>query len=352
MLLQGVWLLVGLVVLTFGAEFLVRGAARIASAFRISRLVIGLTVVAFGTSAPELAVSVGSALQGQADLAIGNVAGSNIFNVLAVLGLSALFAPLVVERQLVRLDVPIMIGASLLVWALCTGGAITRAEGGLLAALLLVYIGWTVWQARREGVPPGDDDDAVTPNLLRDISLVLVGLAMLVGGAQLLVQAAVNIAQQLGVSELVIGLTIIAAGTSLPELATSLLASLRGERAIAVGNIVGSNIFNLFGVLGFTALVSPEGLAVAKAAMAVDIPIMVAAAVACFPIFFTRLVSRHEGATFTLLYVAYTAYLILDARSHHLEDEFTAVLIYGALPATALVIAIAVWDGVHKRRWQ
>jgi cation:H+ antiporter len=149
----------------------------------------------------------------------------------------------------------------------------------------------------------------------------------------------------------VIGLTIIAAGTSLPELATSLLASLRGQREIAVGNIVGSNIFNLFGVLGLTALVSPEGLAVARAAMAVDIPIMVAAAVACFPIFFTRLISRHEGATFALLYVAYATYLVLDARHHHLEDEFTAVLIYGALPATALVIAIAIWDGVHKRRW-
>jgi cation:H+ antiporter len=350
MLLQLLWLVLGLVVLTFGAELLVRGATRIAAALRISRLVIGLTVVAFGTSAPEFAVSIGSALQGEVDLAIGNVVGSNIFNVLAVLGLSALVAPLVVDRQLIRLDVPIMIGASFLVWALCAGGGLTRAEGALLFALLLAYIGWSVWQARRENTPEVEDDD-VAPHLPRDAGLVLLGLALLVGGAQLLVNAAVDIAQQLGVSQLVIGLTIIAAGTSLPELATSLLASLRGQREIAVGNIIGSNIFNLFGVLGLTALVSPEGLAVARAAMVIDIPIMVAAAVACFPIFFTRLVSRHEGATFALLYVAYTVYLVLDARSHHLEDEFTAVLLYGALPATALVIAIAVWDGVHKRRW-
>jgi cation:H+ antiporter len=351
MLLQLLWLVLGLVVLTFGAELLVRGATRIAAALRISRLVIGLTVVAFGTSAPEFAVSIGSALQGEVDLAIGNVVGSNIFNVLAVLGLSALVAPLVVDRQLIRLDVPIMIGASFLVWALCAGGGLTRAEGALLFALLLAYIGWSVWQARRENTPEVEDDDDVAPHLPRDAGLVLLGLALLVGGAQLLVNAAVDIAQQLGVSQLVIGLTIIAAGTSLPELATSLLASLRGQREIAVGNIIGSNIFNLFGVLGLTALVSPEGLAVARAAMVIDIPIMVAAAVACFPIFFTRLVSRHEGATFALLYVAYTVYLVLDARSHHLEDEFTAVLLYGALPATALVIAIAVWDGVHKRRW-
>jgi cation:H+ antiporter len=350
MLLQLLWLVLGLVVLTFGAELLVRGATRIAAALRMSRLVIGLTVVAFGTSAPEFAVSIGSALQGEVDLAIGNVVGSNIFNVLAVLGLSALVAPLVVDRQLIRLDVPIMIGASFLVWALCAGGGLTRAEGALLFALLLAYIGWSVWQARRENTPEVEDDD-VAPHLPRDAGLVLLGLALLVGGAQLLVNAAVDIAQQLGVSQLVIGLTIIAAGTSLPELATSLLASLRGQREIAVGNIIGSNIFNLFGVLGLTALVSPEGLAVARAAMVIDIPIMVAAAVACFPIFFTRLVSRHEGATFALLYVAYTVYLVLDARSHHLEDEFTAVLLYGALPATALVIAIAVWDGVHKRRW-
>jgi cation:H+ antiporter len=351
MLLQLLWLVLGLVVLTFGAELLVRGATRIAAALRMSRLVIGLTVVAFGTSAPEFAVSIGSALQGEVDLAIGNVVGSNIFNVLAVLGLSALVAPLVVDRQLIRLDVPIMIGASFLVWALCAGGGLTRAEGALLFALLLAYIGWSVWQARRENTPEVEDDDDVAPHLPRDAGLVLLGLALLVGGAQLLVNAAVDIAQQLGVSQLVIGLTIIAAGTSLPELATSLLASLRGQREIAVGNIIGSNIFNLFGVLGLTALVSPEGLAVARAAMVIDIPIMVAAAVACFPIFFTRLVSRHEGATFALLYVAYTVYLVLDARSHHLEDEFTAVLLYGALPATALVIAIAVWDGVHKRRW-
>jgi cation:H+ antiporter len=352
MAIHALWLALGFAVLTCGAELLVRGAAGIAAALRISPLVIGLTVVAFATSAPELAVAIGAALEGRPDLAIGNVVGSNIFNVLAILGVSALVAPLVVDRQLIRLDVPIMIAASVLVWLLCAGGVLGRAEGALLFVLPLAYIGWLVRQSRRENAANGaDDPDAPPPRLGRDLVLAAAGLALLVLGARWLVAGASGIATALGVSELVIGLTIVAAGTSLPELATSLLASLRGQRGIAVGNVIGSNLFNLLGVLGLTAMVAPGGIPVARAALAVDIPIMVAVAVACFPIFFTRLVSRHEGATFLLLYVLYGAWLVLDARHHHLEDEFTAVILYGVLPATALVIAIAIRDGLHRRRW-
>lgn len=354
MLVQLLLLLAGLAVLTFGAELLVKGASRLAAAFGLSPLLIGLTVVAFGTSAPELAVSVGAAWQGQPDLAVGNVVGSNIFNVLAILGLSAIVAPLAVDRQLIRWDVPLMVGASLLVWFMCQDRSISRLEGGLLFGLLLGYLAWTVWQARREPASAaGSEADAGSLSPSRpwvDALLVLGGLLLLVGGSELLLDAAVAIARGYGVSELVIGLTIIAAGTSLPELATSVLATLRGQREIAVGNVIGSNLFNLLGVLGVTALVSELGIPVARAARVVDIPVMVAVAVACLPIFFTRLISRHEGAMFVALYVAYSTYLVLDARHHHLEDEFTKVFMYGVLPATLLVLAIAVRDGVQKRR--
>ena len=350
MLLQLLIFAVGMAILTFGAEMLVKGSSRLAAAFGVSPLLVGLTVVAFGTSAPELAVSVGAVLQDQPDLAIGNVVGSNVFNVLAILGLSALVAPLAIDRQLIRWDVPVMVGASLLVWLMCGDQSVSRIEGGVLFGLLLVYIGWSIWKARSDSNRAEESVDVVPRRPLRDGLLILAGLALLVLGSELLLDAAVAIARGFGISELVIGLTIVAAGTSLPELATSVLATLRGQREIAVGNVIGSNIFNIFGVLGLSALVADYGLPVAKAAQIVDIPVMVAVAVACLPIFFTRLISRHEGATLLALYAVYATYLVLDARQHHLEDELTTVVLYGVLPATALVLAIAVRDGLQRRR--
>ncbi len=351
MLLQLLIFAAGMAVLTFGAELLVKGSSRLAAAFGVSPLLVGLTLVAFGTSAPEMAVSVGAVLQDQPDLAIGNVVGSNVFNVLAILGLSALVAPLAIDRQLIRWDVPIMVGASLLVWLMCSDQAVSRFEGGVLFGLLLVYIGWSIWKARSDPTRVSEAVGDTPPRRpLRDGLLIIAGLALLIIGSELLLDAAVAIARGFGISELVIGLTIVAAGTSLPELATSVLATLRGQREIAVGNVIGSNIFNIFGVLGLSALVADYGLPVAKAAQHVDIPVMVAVAIACLPIFFTRLISRHEGATLLALYVVYATYLVLDARQHHLEDELTTVVLYGVLPATALVLAIAVRDGLQKRR--
>ncbi len=350
MLLQLLIFAVGMAVLTFGAELLVKGSSRLAAAFGVSPLLVGLTVVAFGTSAPEMAVSVGAVLQDQPDLAIGNVVGSNVFNVLVILGLSALVAPLAVDRQLIRWDVPVMVGASLLVWLVCADQSISRMEGGVLFGLLLAYIGWSIWRARSDSTSVDAAAEAVPRRPLRDGLLILAGLALLVAGSEALLGAAVAIARGFGISELVIGLTIVAAGTSLPELATSVLATLRGQREIAVGNVIGSNIFNMFGVLGLSALVADYGLPVAKAALAVDIPVMVAVAIACLPIFFTRLISRHEGATLLALYVVYATYLVLDARHHRLEDELTTVVVYGVLPATVLVLAIAFRDGLQRRR--
>lgn len=308
-------MLLGLVLLVAGAEFLVRGAAQLAARLGVAPLTIGLTVVAFGTSAPELAISVGSSLEGQAEIALGNVVGSNIFNVLFILGACALILPLVVSTALIRRDVPIMIGASLLVLLLAADGELSRSEGLLLVAGLVGYIYMQFRQGR-------DSSDAEIPEIVsgalpRQLLAVLLGLILLVAGARVFVDGAVSLAQMLGVSELVIGLTIVAAGTSLPEVATSIMASIRGQRDIAVGNVIGSNIFNLLCVLGAALLVAPAPLQVNQQVLLFDLPVMLMVAVVCLPIFFTGYqVSRAEGALFLTAYLAYTSYLVLLALGH------------------------------------
>ena len=337
----------GLALLVLGAEFLVRGASRLALSAGISPLVVGLTVVAFGTSAPEMAVSVGAAVSGKNDLAVGNVVGSNIFNVLLILGISAIISRLVVSLQLVRQEVPVMIAASLLLLLLCADGRVGFIDGALLVALLLAYTVFVIAQSRRElktqadAAATDDHGDGWDRHWAVQVLLVLGGLGLLVLGANWLVAAAVAVAKGLGVSELVIGLTILAAGTSLPEVATSVLAAIRGQRDIAVGNVVGSNIFNILGVLGITAVSAPQGLVVAPAMVVFDIPVMTAVAVACLPVFFTgHLIARWEGALFVALYAAYTAYLILAARQHDALDTFGAAMTFVVLPLVALTLAI------------
>ncbi|HSC00487.1 MAG TPA: calcium/sodium antiporter [Burkholderiaceae bacterium] len=337
----------GLTLLVLGAEFLVRGASKLALSAGISPLVVGLTVVAFGTSSPELAVSVQAAVSGRNDLAVGNVVGSNIFNVLFILGASALISRLVVARQLVRQEVPVMIGVSLLLLLLCMDARVGRVDGALLVALLLGYTVLVTVQSRRElktqagAVEAGGDDAGWDRHLAMQVLLVVGGLGLLVLGANWLVEAAVAIAKVLGVSELVIGLTILAAGTSLPEVATSILAAMRGQRDIAVGNVVGSNIFNILGVLGISAVAASQGLMVAPAMVAFDIPVMMAVAVACLPVFFTgHLIARWEGALFVALYAAYTMYLILAARQHDALDTFGAAMIFVVLPLVSLTLAV------------
>jgi len=345
----------GLVLLGLGAELLVRGASRLAAALGIPPIVIGLTVVAFGTSAPELAVSLKSALSGQADIALGNVIGSNILNVLLILGASALIVPLVVHAQLVRLDVPLLIAASVAALLMALDGRIGRLEGLLLFAGAVAYTGFLIRQSRRENAAVQAEYAAqYAPrgaSLLTNALLVLAGLGLLVAGSRLLVTAAVAFARSLGVSELIVGLTIVAAGTSLPEIATSILAAARGERDIAVGNVVGSNLFNILIVLGLTALVSPDGVAVAPGALDFDLPVMVAVAVACLPIFFTgHLIARWEGGLFLGYYLAYTSYLVLDAAGHDALPMFSAVMSAFVLPLTALTVAVAVGRALRQRR--
>ena len=348
-------LLAGFVLLVGGADLLVRGAARLAAASGLSPLVIGLTVVAVGTSAPELATSIGAALTGSPDIALGNIVGSNIANVLLILGVTALFAPLVVSQQLVRLDVPIMLGASLLVIGLSLDGGLGRGDGIALLALALAYIGLLLWLAKRQpDTEAGPDGDTVAPLWWRDTLYVVAGLALLVLGARWLVGGAVRIAEVLGVSEMVIGLTVVAVGTSLPELATSILATVRGQRDMAVGNIVGSCIFNLLLVLGATAAFAPAGIAVAQSVMRFDFPVMTAVAFACLPIFFTGFrVRRWEGALFVAYYVAYTGYLLLRSAEHAGLPAYSMAMMSFVVPLTVITLALLsarAWHYQRRRR--
>ena len=349
----------GLVFLILGAELLVRGSSRLAASFGVSPLVIGLTVVGFGTSAPELAVCLDAALTGNADIALGNVVGSNIFNVLFILGVSALIAPLWVSQRLVRLDVPLMIGGSLLLVGMALDGKVGRLEGGLLFAGILTYLGLCIRLSRAEtdsvkeeyALAYGPRKPASMAQRARLVVLVLVGLVLLVLGARWLVAGAVSLARVLGLSELIIGLTIVAAGTSLPEVATSVTASFRGERDIAVGNVVGSNLFNILAVLGIAALVSPQGVEVSRAALRFDLPVMTAVAVACLPIFFTgNRISRWEGALFLGYYVAYMAYLTLDATQHDALPGFSTTMAAFVLPLTIVTLLVLVVRSVRERR--
>ncbi len=349
------WFVLGLVALVVGAELLVRGASKLALSFGISPLVVGLTIVAFGTSAPELAVSVQSAWAGQVDIALGNVVGSNLFNILFILGISALIVPLVVHQQIIRQEVPIMIGASLLLWALAADGGISRWEGFLLAGLIVTYTVFIIRQSRRETAAiKAEYDDAfeATPTGWDahwgvQVLMLLVGLGLLVLGANWLVEAAVAFAKYLGVSELIIGLTIVAIGTSLPEVATSIMAAIRGERDIAVGNVVGSNIFNILSVLGLSASVAPGDLIVAPAMLAFDLPVMVAVALICLPVFFNgALITRGEGVLFLALYVAYTMYLILQSTGHAALNAYSTTMSL-VLPLVAVMLLVLAW-----RHWR
>lgn len=344
--------------LVVGAELLVRGASRLALAAGISPLVVGLTVVAFGTSAPELAVTVGSAFAGEADVALGNVVGSNIFNILFILGLAALVRPLVVAQQLVRLDVPLVIAAGVLTLLMGLDGRIGRVDGAVLTLGILAYTVFLVRQSRRESsavVAEYDeafeqDIPAATVRPLVNVGLLVVGLGMLVVGSNWLVSAAVDTATRLGVSELVIGLTIVAAGTSLPEVATSVLATLRGERDIAVGNVVGSCLFNLLAVLGLGSLVAPDGVPVPDSALAFDMPVMIAVSIAALPVLFTgHTIARWEGAVFLGYYVGYTSYLVLDATGQGAATHVAAAMTWFVLPLTLLTIAVGVVRAMRER---
>jgi cation:H+ antiporter len=345
--------------LLVGAESLVKGASRLAGLFGIPPLIIGLTIVAYGTSAPELAVSVQSTLNGQGDIALGNVIGSNIFNVLMILGISALVAPLQVAQQLIRLDVPIMIGMSSLVLLFALDRSLQASDGIILVIGSVAYTLFLLYQSRKE-----TDADVQAEyeqeygnrspgrlSWIKNLGLMLLGGFTLVFGSRLFITGAVDIAETMGVSQLIIGLTIVAGGTSLPELATSMVATMRGERDIAVGNVVGSNIFNLLAVIGAASLLSSEGLSIPPAVLNFDLPVMVAVAVACIPIFATgNIISRWEGFLFIGYYVAYTTYLILRAADHESLEIFSRVMLLFVIPITVITLVTVLLRYLPKKR--
>lgn len=331
------WLAIGLVLLTLGAEWLVRGASTLALAAKISPLVVGLTVVAFGTSAPELFVTVAATIEGEPGIALGNVVGSNIFNVLFILGISAMIVPLTVAPQLLRVDLPLMIGVSAVAALLAIDGGIGRYEGLAFLIGLVLYTSVTIWISRRtkriaaeapapifaETAEPGSPEaiDPGHPTLLRTLlhlGLVIVGLALLVAGSRLFTNGAVETARAIGVSEFVIGVTLVAAGTSLPEVAASIMAAVKGER----GNVVGSNIFNILCVLGAAGVVGGS-VPVPRETLTFDIVVMIGTAVVCLVLCWTgRRISRGEGALFFALYIAYLFALWLRAP----EESAAAML--------------------------
>jgi cation:H+ antiporter len=344
-----VLLAAGLGLLGVGGEMLVRGASQLASRFGVSPLVVGLTVVAFGTSAPELAVSLQAVQADAADIAVGNVLGSNIFNILLILGLSAVIAPLTITRRIVRIEVPLVIAISALAWLLARDGRVAALDGVMLLIAVVAYTGWMLWSVWADAASEESSNADATPSGPAVSTVTaLAGLGLLVLGSRWFVEGAVGLAQSLGVSDVVIGLTVVAAGTSLPEVAASLVAAARGHRDMAVGNVLGSNIFNLTVILGTTA-VAAGGLTVAPGVVSFDLIVMVAVAVACLPIFVTgHRIARWEGGLFLAYYIAYTTYIVLDATGHDQLPHFRDAMIFFALPLTAMTLLILATRSVVR----
>ena len=309
-------LLLGLVLLYLGAEGLVRGSASLALRLGVGPLLVGLTVVAFGTSAPEMMVSVKAAYLGQGDISVGNVVGSNICNIGLILGCSALIVPIKVASQIVRIDTPIMIAATALAIGLLYDGSLSRVEGSVFSALLIVYVVFSIRLAQREAADPlarefSEEVKVSRRGVVLDVLMVLAGLVMLVFGARFLVDAAMEIAKAAGLSEAVIGLTIVAVGTSLPEFATSVIAAVKKESDIAVGNIVGSNIFNILGILGVSAMITPLG---SSGITGVDLGVMAAFALALWGFSASgHRITRTEGLLVIAAYTGFTVWLVAQA---------------------------------------
>ena len=348
----------GLFILILGADLLVRGASRLAAAFGISPLVIGLTIVAIGTASPEIAVSIQAAANGQGDLTLGNVLGSNIFNILFILGVTSIVAPIVIAKQLIRKDAPILLGISLLVFVLALDGNLGAFDGIILLLLVAIYIYFAVKQSHSESREVQKEyakeyaqkESRTTKNFISNISFILVGLGLLVWGSNWLVDSAVQIAKVLGVSELVIGLTIVAIGTSLPEVATSVIAALKGESDIAVGNAVGSNIFNLLGVLGIGSLVSPNGIFVAPHVLQFDLPVMIFVALVTLPVFYIdSRISRIEGGLLFSYYIVYMVYIILRAAESVTLSSMQFFIAF-FVPITFIALVVVAVRSLRTKR--
>ncbi len=342
----------GIVVLFAGGELFVAGSTAVALLLGIPQIVVGLTVVSLGTSAPELFVSLLSLLEGGEATAIAasNVVGSNIFNVLVVLGLSALVMPMRVRSRLVRRDVPLLIAVSMVVWGMASGTSLTWQAGLALLVGLVINVIWEIRTAREH--PEESEQEAHSGSSRSPLQAGLkltFGLVLLVVGSQVLLSGATGAAELLGVSQTLIGLTIVAAGTSLPELVTSLVAAYRGSADLAIGNVVGSCLINLLLILGLCALASgPAGLPVDPLLVQRDLPVMVLTTLACLPIFWTNgTISRLEGGLLAGLYGLYLTEQLLSSTVPWATDGYRQVVLVAVLP---LVLVFLVWQVLASRQ--
>ncbi|MFJ5294974.1 calcium/sodium antiporter [Pseudomonas sp. NPDC088368] len=344
----------GLLMMIVGAELSVRAAVALAALLKTRPLFLGLTVVALGSSAPQMAVGLQAALTDSTDIAVGSVIGSNIFNILVTLGLSALIIPLRVARQLVRVDLPLMIGATALVAGLAWNGVLSGLDGVVLLIAMAGYLVVVVRQfahGARHFNPTDETPKRKVWQILGRLAVMSCGLALMIFGSHLLVGAAAVVAQDLGLSERVIGLTVIAVATSLPALMTSLIAALRGERDIAVGNIIGSNLFNLLGVLGITSLIASAPLSISPNALDFDLPVMLGVAVLCLPLFYSGYrITRLEGLLLLVLYAVYGLHIVSFTTGMPLADRLERLMIHYALPVLGMAVLLSTvraWRRQH-----
>jgi len=338
-------LIAGIFLLFAGGEFFIQGSVALALILGIPQLVIGLTIVSLGTSAPELFVSINSSITGSDSLALSNIVGSNIFNVMVVLGGSAFLRPLKVESRLVRRDIPLLLGVSTAVWGMASSERITWQFGVALVVALIINTIWEIRTAReepqrsQEAEPAINIEKASTGFFYATIKLI-GGIFLLTFGSRFLVEGASTIAELLGVSEAIIGLTIVSLGTSLPELITSLIAALRGQTDLAIGNVIGSCLLNQLLVLGSCSLISGgNGLVVENLLITKDIPIMVVTTLACMPIFWTKgIISRGEGGALLGLYLLYLADKIIPLTLPDLHSVFKEVFFLTIILSTIIII--------------
>ena len=342
----------GLMALIGGAELFLKAVDHFGLKWGISPLIMGLTVVALATGAPELAISIKAATSGNADLVLGNIIGSNIANILLILGISSLISTLRTTKNVVRIDVPIVIAVSIVLFYLAIDGTLTKLDGVVLIAGFLVYSIFTYYQIRKSRIVEDRDQifeyeksleelDKGTKFHIKNGGILLLGLVFIVLGSNWMVESAVTIATLLGISELVIGLTIVSIGTSLPEVATSMAAARKGNADVAVANVLGSNLYNVLLTLGLTLIIAPNVLEVSEAAISLDLPFMVIVSMICIPIFMAGYkITRLDGAIFLFYYTSYLTYLVLDAVGSPLKSHLEEVKIWVTIPATLLYI---VW---------
>lgn len=339
---------IGLVALVYGADLFLKGVDAFGIKWRISPVIMGLTVVAFATGAPELAISIKAAANGSADLVLGNIIGSNIANILLIIGIGSVMKAIAITPRILKVDLPIVLFVSLVLYWISSDGSLSKLDGVILISMLIAYSIFTFFQIKKSraehkivdlyepNINPDNLDDGLKFYAI-NLGWLAIGLVMIVMGSDWMVDSAIEIATLFGISELIIGLTIVSIGTSLPEVATSIAIIRKGNPESAIGNVLGSNLYNVLLTLGITILITPQVLQVSSIAINFDLPIMVGVIILCFPIFITGMkITRSEGVVFLLYYASYLTILTLDAISSPYSESFDFAMIWIVIPATAL----------------